>query len=46
MSCFGCHLGFPIGIENINLEEDLPKLLIEYISIMNDFEQYFFKEVK
>ena len=27
MSCGGGHLGFPIGIENINFVEDLPMII-------------------
>jgi hypothetical protein len=27
MSCGGAHLGFPIGIENINFVEDLPMII-------------------
>jgi hypothetical protein len=27
MTCGGSHLGFPIGIKNINFEEDLPMII-------------------
>jgi hypothetical protein len=27
MSCGGGHLGFPMGIENINIVEDLPMII-------------------
>jgi hypothetical protein len=27
MSCGGSHLGFPIGIKNINFVEDLPMII-------------------
>ena len=27
MSCGGGHLGFPIGIKNTHLEEDLPMII-------------------
>jgi hypothetical protein len=27
MTCGGSHLGFPIGIKNINYEEDLPMII-------------------
>jgi hypothetical protein len=27
MSCGGSHLGFPIGIKNTHLEEDLPMII-------------------
>jgi hypothetical protein len=35
MSCSGGHLGFPIGIKNLNFVEDLPMIILgQFVSFV------------
>jgi hypothetical protein len=46
MSCDGGHLGFPIGIKNINLVKDIPMINLYRLTLdsMGKYSNAFFSE--